>query len=123
MWRIWGWQMQTITFRMGKQRGPTVQHKEICPVFWVRTRWKIGGLKKEYKQIDINIYTYIFAIQQKLEEHYKSALNLKKIKKGKKMIVWVLWPSTELIEVLTENQRNMTMSGRKRKLQMSTTAL
>lgn len=39
------------------------------------------------------------------------------------MIVWVLWPSTELIEVLTENQRNMTMSGRKRKLQMSTTAL
>lgn len=71
----------------------------------------------------MDIWLGHFSVQQKLEEHYKSALNLKKIKKGKKMIVWVLWPSTELIEVLTENQRNMTMSGRKRKLQMSTTAL
>ena len=31
---IWGWQMQTITFRMDKQQGPAVQHRELYLVFW-----------------------------------------------------------------------------------------
>ena len=31
---IWGWQMQTITFRMDKQQGPAVQHRELYPISW-----------------------------------------------------------------------------------------
>ena len=26
---VWSWQMQTITFRMGKQQGPNVQHRKL----------------------------------------------------------------------------------------------
>ena len=33
--------VQTITFRMGKQWGPTVQHRELYPVSWERPRWKL----------------------------------------------------------------------------------
>ena len=33
--------MQTITFRMDKQWGPTVQHRDLCPVSWGRTRWNM----------------------------------------------------------------------------------
>ena len=29
--------LQTVTFRMDKQWGPTVQHRELCPVSWVGT--------------------------------------------------------------------------------------
>ena len=29
---VWGQQMQTITFRMDKQWGPTVQHRELYPI-------------------------------------------------------------------------------------------
>ena len=31
---VWGQQMQTITFRIDKQQGPTIQHKELYPVSW-----------------------------------------------------------------------------------------
>ena len=31
---LWGWQMQTIIFRMDKQQGPTVQHRELYPIPW-----------------------------------------------------------------------------------------
>ena len=31
---VWGWQMQTITFRMNKQQTPTVQCEELYPVSW-----------------------------------------------------------------------------------------
>ena len=34
---FWGWQMQTITFGMDTQYGPTVQHEKLCPISWVRT--------------------------------------------------------------------------------------
>ena len=34
---FWGWWMQTVTFGMNKQWGPTVQHRKLCPVSWVRT--------------------------------------------------------------------------------------
>ena len=27
-WGVWGWWIQTIAFGMGKQWGPTVQHRE-----------------------------------------------------------------------------------------------
>ena len=30
------WQMQTITFRMDQQWGPTVQHRDLYSVFWDR---------------------------------------------------------------------------------------
>ena len=29
---IWDYQMQTSTYRMDKQQGPTVQHKELYPI-------------------------------------------------------------------------------------------
>ena len=29
---VWGWQMQTITFRMDRQQGPTVQHRKLYSV-------------------------------------------------------------------------------------------
>ena len=34
---VWGQQGQTITFRMDKQQGPTVQHRDLYPVSWDRT--------------------------------------------------------------------------------------
>ena len=43
-WRIWGGWMQTVTFRMDGQGGPTLQHGELC------------------------------VIQQKLKKHCKSTL-------------------------------------------------
>ena len=33
--------MQTITFRIYKQRGPTIQYKELYPISWDRPQWKI----------------------------------------------------------------------------------
>ena len=30
---IWGWQIQTITYRMDEQQGLTVLHRELYPVF------------------------------------------------------------------------------------------
>ena len=35
--RILGWWMQTVTFRVDKQWGPTVQHRESYPISWGRT--------------------------------------------------------------------------------------
>ena len=32
--RVWAQQMQTITYRMDKQQGPTVQHKEPYSISW-----------------------------------------------------------------------------------------
>ena len=29
--------MQTTTFRMDKQQGPNVEHRELYPVFWDKT--------------------------------------------------------------------------------------
>ena len=34
-------EMQTIPLRMNKQCGLTVQHRELCPISWVRTWWEI----------------------------------------------------------------------------------
>ena len=31
---VWGYYMQTITFKMDKQQGPTVQHRELYPISW-----------------------------------------------------------------------------------------
>ena len=38
--------MQTIPFRMDKQWGPTVQHRELDPISWDRTWWKIVWEKR-----------------------------------------------------------------------------
>ena len=38
---VWGQYMQTIAFRMDKQQGPTVQCRELYPIFWDRPSWKI----------------------------------------------------------------------------------
>ena len=34
---VWGWQMQTVTFRMDKQGGPAVEHRELYLVSWDRS--------------------------------------------------------------------------------------
>ena len=48
-------QMQTITFRMDKQQGPTVQHRELYSISWNRPGWK--RIQKK------NVYTvYIYKI-------------------------------------------------------------
>ena len=31
-WGVLGWQMQTVTFGMDGQWGPTVQHRELCVI-------------------------------------------------------------------------------------------
>ena len=31
---VWDQQMQTIIYRMDKQKGPTVQHKELYSISW-----------------------------------------------------------------------------------------
>ena len=36
-WEFWGWEMQNIVFRMDKKLGPTVQHRELYPIFRDRT--------------------------------------------------------------------------------------
>ena len=55
--------MQTITFRMDKQQGPIIQHKELYPVY---------GINHDGKQY-IYVVSYIhihdgvnFAVQKKL---------------------------------------------------------
>ena len=41
----------TLTFGMDKQQGPTVPHRELYPISWVRAWWKIyeKKCKKSYK--------------------------------------------------------------------------
>ena len=34
---VWGWQVQTITHRMDKQRGPSVQQKELDSISYDKT--------------------------------------------------------------------------------------
>ena len=34
---VWGRQMQTITFRMNKQQGPPVQHRELYSISYDKT--------------------------------------------------------------------------------------
>ena len=43
--------MQTVTFGMDKQCGPTVQQRVLYPISWVRTRWKI--VLKKNKNVHI----------------------------------------------------------------------
>ena len=45
---VWGWQMQTITFRMEKQQGPTAQQGELCPIFWGQSMIGDGMRKRMY---------------------------------------------------------------------------
>ena len=46
--------MQTITFRMDKQWGPTVHHRELYAVCWDRSWWKMVW-EKECVRIHICI--------------------------------------------------------------------
>ena len=29
---VWGWRMQTVTFRVDGQWGPTIHHRELCMI-------------------------------------------------------------------------------------------
>ena len=46
---VWDWQVQTITFRKGKQWGATVQHRELCPISWGQNRMKDSMKKKNVR--------------------------------------------------------------------------
>ena len=61
---------QTVTFRMDKQGGPTVQHRELYLVSWDRPWWKIR------KRMYIYVWLGHFAIEQKLAQHCKSTIKL-----------------------------------------------
>ena len=39
--------MQTFTLGIDKQWGPTVQHRELCPISWVRMWFMDDGMKKK----------------------------------------------------------------------------
>ena len=71
--RVWGQQMQTITYGMDKQ-GPTVQYKDCIQYP------EINHNGKEYFKMCIytHTHTYIqpnhFAVKQKLTQHCKSTI-------------------------------------------------
>ena len=69
-WGVWGWSMQTVTFRMDGWWGPAVQQRELYLVSWVRN-WR-----KKKK----GVYCCLgnFVVQWKLKEHCKSTIILKK---------------------------------------------
>ena len=50
--------MQTITLRMDKQRGPTVQHTELYPISWGRSWWKITQEKESIFMYDWVTWLY-----------------------------------------------------------------
>ena len=53
---VWGQQMQTITYRMNKQQGPTLQNRELYLISWDRT---LFFNNKEYIYIYICMYVYV----------------------------------------------------------------
>ena len=55
-------------YRMDKQQGPTVQHKELYSVSCKNPNGK------DYKKQCIYVYNSHFAVQQKLTQYYKSTL-------------------------------------------------
>ena len=105
-------------FRMDKQWGPSLQHRELYPVSWDRTWWKIvqekecvyvciyTALSHIYVHTLIYIHTHIyiyewlghFAVQQKLAQHCKSAVLKKKKKKAGEEYVLRLQGRILLIE-------------------------
>ena len=56
---VCGLWMQTITFRKNKWRSPTVQHRELCPVSWVRGMVGSLGCTAEIEGILLINYTLI----------------------------------------------------------------
>ena len=61
-----GWQMQTITFGIYKQQGPTVQHRELYSISSDKSKWEII-----LKRIYICIKVSNFSIQQILANMVK----------------------------------------------------
>ena len=33
-WKVWGWWLPTITYKMDKKQGPTVWFRELYPLSW-----------------------------------------------------------------------------------------
>lgn len=54
---VWDEQMQTITYRMDKQRGPTVQHRELYPGSYDKPLWKEYANEYIHIQICLNHFT------------------------------------------------------------------
>ena len=56
--------MQTVTFRMNRQWGPAIQHRELCPITCDGT----------WKRVRTDVWLDQFAVQQKLTEQCKSTI-------------------------------------------------
>ena len=51
---VWDWHVHAAIYKMDKQQGPTVEHRELCSVLCNN----LNG-KRIWKRIDIHVYTCI----------------------------------------------------------------
>ena len=54
---VWDQQMQTGIYRMAKQQGPTIEHRELHSISCDKSKWK--RIQKKGIYIYIYIYKYI----------------------------------------------------------------
>ena len=75
---VWYQQIQTTIYKIDKQQGPTVQHREL---YSIPCNKPYGKEDEDYIYIYIYIYIYEnhFAVHQKLIQHCKSTKKLKNI--------------------------------------------
>ena len=74
--------MQSITSRLAKKWGPTVQHRELNPVSWSTTWWKIVW-EKEY----IYMYVWVTMLYSRNWHNTVNQLYFNK-NKAKKNVYW-----------------------------------
>ena len=65
---VWGWQMQTITFRMDKQEDPNVQHRKLYSISCEDMEKKIKMECIKIKKKCIYVCNRVI-IQQRLAQH------------------------------------------------------
>ena len=63
--------MQTIVYRMDKQQGPTVEHRELYSTTCDKPQWK-RILKRLCIYVCVKLHH--FAVLQKLTQHCKSTI-------------------------------------------------
>ena len=66
---VWDEQMQTNIYRMDKQQGPTVYHRELCSVSCDKPQ-----RRRIRRRMYIGVWLSHFAVQQKLTQHCKSTI-------------------------------------------------
>ena len=83
--------MQATVYKIDKQQGPTVQHREL---YSLSCEKNYNG--KEYEKVYICVYIYIhlynnhFAVHLKLTQHFKlTILQFKKKKRALRSYLWI----------------------------------